>query len=268
MPLTSLRIWLSDPAAGVLLHCRGQEKAAQDETVFETPLRLTPTGRDPKLSDMPQSPAPSKRRLFTAVILGAAVVVALLVGGTVWVGGQLADQLGAPGIPRATGSGPCGSADAVNVELVYAAQSVRACTRRQPDCKNPNPSSFTFDNQLRSSSRRYILFIQFDAVFPADMPQQTVQLDPAALLRPKGPGQSAPLDHAGPPHAIIQVTPRDPTEGGYTADSGTIVLSSTHGIFTGGIDATFSIGSRPDRPQPSTQPSPVKIAGSFTCSAQ
>src|SRR5438105_11436817 len=166
-------------------------------------------------------------RHLTSVSLEAAVNVAMHVGGTILVGGQLSDQLGAPGIPRATGSGPCGSADAVNVELVYAAQSVRACTRRQPDCKNPNPSSFTFDNQLRSSSRRYILFIQFDAVFPADMPQQTVQLGPAALLLPKGPGQSAPPDHAGPPHAIIQVTPRDPTEGGYTADSGTILLCST-----------------------------------------
>ena len=163
----------------------------EDGTVFETPLRLTAAGRDPKLSDMQQSPAPSKRRRFTAIILGAAVVVALLVGGTVWVGAHLADQLGAPGIPGATGSGPCGSADAVNVELVYAAQSVRACTRQRPVCKNPNPSRFTFDNQLRSSSRRYILFIQFDAVFPADMPQQTVQLDPAALLLPKSPADRA-----------------------------------------------------------------------------
>jgi hypothetical protein len=145
---------------------------------------------------------------------------------------------------------------------------VHACTRERPVCIIQNPSRFTFANQLRSSSRRYILLIQFDAAFPADMPEQTLQLDPSAMLLPKGPGQPAPPDHSGPAHAIIQVTPRDPTEGGFTADSGTMVLPSTHGIFTGGIDATFRIGSRSDRPQPSTQPPPVKIAGSFTCSAQ
>ena len=231
-------------------------------------MRLTAAGRGPQYSDMQRSPAPSKRRRLTAVILGAAAVVALLVGGAVWVGAQLADQLGAPGVPGATGSGPCGSADSVNVALLYSAQSVHACTRERPVCTTQNASRFTFDNQLRSSSRRYILFIQFDSAFPADMPEQTVKLDPSAMLLPKGQSQSAPPDHSGPPHAIIQVTPRDPTEGGYTADSGTIVLSSTRGIFTGAIDARFSVGSRPDRPQPSTPPSPMRITGSFACSAR
>src|SRR3989442_15325903 len=46
----------------------------EDGTVFETPLRLTAAGRAPKLSDMQQSPAPSKRRRFTTIILGAAGV--------------------------------------------------------------------------------------------------------------------------------------------------------------------------------------------------
>ncbi len=110
------------------------------ETVFETPLRLTAAGRTPNLSDMQRSPAPSERRRLTAVILGTAAVVALLVGGAVWVGAQLADQLGAPGIPGATGSGLCGSADSVNVELVYSAQSVHACTRERPVCTTQNAS--------------------------------------------------------------------------------------------------------------------------------
>ena len=190
--------------------------------------------------------------------------MSLLVAGAVWGATQLADQLGAPGVPGATGSGPCGATDSVNIELVYSGQSIHACTHDRPACTTQSSSRFTFDNQLRSSSRRYILFIQFDRVLPSDMSAETVQLDPAAML-PKGPTESQVVGPAGPPHAIIQITRRDPTDGGFTPVSGTIVLSSAHGIFTGAIDANFSAGSRPDRPQPSGPESPVRMTGSFTC---
>ncbi len=221
-------------------------------------------GRKQLLAVATAEPDVVRTWLWTA---GAWQLVTLLLGGAVWAGTQLADQLWAPGVPGATGSGPCGSTDSVNIQLVYSGQSIHACTRDRPICSNQDPSLFTLDNQLRSSLRRYILFIQFDGTFPADMSAQTIQLDPSAML-PKGPRESPPADRSGPPHAIIQVTPRDPTEGGFTPSSGAIVLSSTHGIFTGAIDAAFPTGSRPDRPQPSPSDSPVRMSGAFMCAGR
>ena len=218
-------------------------------------------------------PAPiSRRRRVAAVVAGVVVLAALLVAGIAWIGWYVVDNIGAPG-PPATGSGPCGSADSVNIQLAFAdGHLVEACTRDRPTCANSTvsvgmpqgqttASQFTLDNQLRSSSRRYILFIRIDSVLQSDTAERVVQIDPVAVLGP--PGYVAPEPG---PHAELQVTPRDPEDEGSTAASGTITVSSAHGVVRGRIDGSFSSGAgRPDRPQPSPHWSPVTIRGDFTC---
>ena len=155
------------------------------------------------------------------------------------------DSIGAPG-PSATGSGPCGLADAVHLQLVYAdGHTVQACTRDRPACPNASEGRFGLNNQLRSSSRRFILVIQFDAALPTESAEQT--LDLAGF--PPEPGSSTLS------RAIIQLTPRDPTEDAYTTKSGSLTISSARGVALGQIDGTF-----PELPE-----WPAKIAGSFAC---
>src|SRR6202171_6880241 len=107
------------------------------------------------------------------------ILAGLVVAGIGWVAWWLNDNVGAPGA-GATGSGPCGSADSVNVQLVFAdGHAFQASTRDRPACPNitiPNVttngqttmSEFDLRNQLRSSSRRYILFVRFDAGVAAE----------------------------------------------------------------------------------------------------
>lgn len=192
--------------------------------------------------------------IFAIVLVSVALFVAM-VG---YVGWLVIDNIGAPG-PAATGSGPCGSADAVNLQLVSAeGHTVQACTRDRPSC--PNASRFTLSNQLRSSSRRYILLIQFDAALPAEAAEQTLDLAGGPGFMPGEPASSTLS------RALIQVTPRDPGEIGYTTVSGSLTVSATHGVARGKIEGSFTGPTRPDRPAPTPiVGAPVQIAGTFAC---
>ena len=196
-----------------------------------------------------------QRIAIFAIVLGSVVLFVAMVS---WVGYLVVDSIGAPG-PSATGSGPCGSADSVNLQLVSAeGHTVQACTRDRPAC--PNATRFSLSNQLRSSSRRYILLIQLDAALPAEAAEQSLTLHPGPGFMPDEPASSTPAS------ALVQVTPRDPYENGYTTVSGTLTISSTHGVARGRIDGNFTGPTRPDRPAPTPIPgSPVQIAGTFAC---
>ena len=193
--------------------------------------------------------------IFTIILVSVVLFVAM-VG---YVGWLVIDSIGAPG-PAATGSGPCGSQDAVNLELVSAeGNTVQACTRDRPACPNAG-ERFVLNNQLRSSSRRYILFIQFDAALPAEAAQQSLDLAAGPGFMPGEPASST-LSRAN-----IQLTPRDPIEIGYTTVSGSLTVSSTHGVGRGQIDGSFTGPTRPDRPAPTPiVGAPVHIAGTFAC---
>lgn len=176
-----------------------------------------------------------------------------------WAGWWVIDNIDAPG-PPATGSGPCGSADSVNLQLVSGeGHIVRACTRDRPACPN-SASRFVLSNQLRSSSRRYILLIQFDSALPAEASEQTLSLAPSQGFMPDEPASTTLTS------AIIQLTPRDPGEVGYTTVAGSLTVSSAQRVARGQIDGTFTGPTRPDRPAPTPIPgSPVQIAGTFAC---
>ena len=208
-------------------------------------------------------------------IAAAVLVAAGLLSGIGYVAWWVNDNIGAPG-PGPTGSGPCGPADSVNIQMVFAdGHTVAACTHDRPACPNRtingsangqtlSSTQFGLGNQLRSASRRYILNLSFNAALPADEGQETLQIDPGAFLPgPPGSGSST----AGLTSAVIQVTPRDPYEDAYTPVSGTVSVSASRGVARGSIDGSLSVGpTRPDRPAPpSTAPTPVRITGTFEC---
>ena len=205
----------------------------------------------------PSQPAGGRRtRLWIA--LAVALVVTAGVGWAAW---WVFDNIGAPG-PAATGSGTCSSADAVSLQLVFAdGHTIQICTRDRPSCPNqtnPNPNlngtpQFNMNNQLRSSSRRYILFVRFDAGLPAEASDQTLRLDPQVA----NPGlQASPTSEGRLTSAEVQITPRDPDSDGYTADTGSLVVSSSHGQARGRIDGILGGGA---------SGSPVGVTGSFVC---
>ena len=217
-------------------------------------------------------------RLRWRIGIGAAVLVLLgLLAGAGWIAWWVNDNIGAPG-PPPTGSGPCGPADAVNLRLVFAdGHTVDACTHDRPACPNQtitetangqtsSVSQFGLGNQLRSTSRRYILFMSFDAALPAEATEQTLQINPGAFLM--APPESGPASSGSLTSALIQITPRDPYEDAYTPVSGSVTASSTHGVARGRIDGMFSAGpTRPDRPAPtSTSPTSLRVTGTFACS--
>jgi hypothetical protein len=211
-------------------------------------------------------------RLRIGISVTALVVVVLLVAGVVSAGLWLIDNIGAPG-PAATGSGPCTSADSVVIQLVSAdAGTVQACTRDRPACPNqtisgtangqgqPDVSQFELNNQLRSSSRRYILSIRFDAALPAEAPEQTLTLAPGPGLLP---GQPASTTLA---RATVDITPRDPTGSGFIAMSGSLTVSSTKGVAHGRFDGSFTAPARTDRPAPTPiSGAPARVTGTFAC---
>jgi hypothetical protein len=215
---------------------------------------------------MEMSEAASAGRRRRNVILAVVfVVIALLIAGIGWVAWWLADNIDAPG-PPPTGSGACSSADAVNLQFEFAdGHTVQACTRDRPACPNHTYnvieqgrgqitlSQFGLDNQLRSSSRRYILFIRFDAPLPAETIDQTLQFDPRG--NSSGPPGS-PSSDGTLGAAVVQITPRDPYADPYTTASGSLTVSSSHGVARGKIEGNFSA--------PSTV-SPVRIVGTFAC---
>jgi len=209
------------------------------------------------------------------VILAAILIpVGLVVGGIGWAAWWLADNIGAPG-PGATGSGPCGSEDSVNLQLVYAdGHTVQICTRDRPACPNANingpgsgqanASEFTLRNQLRSSSRRYILFVRFNSALPSDSAEQSLDLAPGPGFLPGEPATATPT------MATVQITPRDPQDDGFITESGSLTVASHKGVAAGRMDGRFTGGAtRPDRPAPTSNTvAPLGIAGTFACAQQ
>ena len=212
----------------------------------------------------------------TIIILAAVlIVVGLFLAGTGWVVWTVIDQVGAPGVPGATGSGACGAADAVNLQLTYAdGHMVQVCTRDRPACPNetihgslngqslPTVSLFTLRNQLRSSSRRYILFVRFDNALAPEAAEQTLPIGARQLPMPDQPTL---ITFSG---ALVEITPRDPVGDQFTAQSGTVTVSSMRGVARGRIEGNFSGGepTRSDRPGPSSStPMPSSISGTFAC---
>lgn len=206
----------------------------------------------------------ARRRRRNVILAAAFVVVALFIAGIGWVAWWISDNIGAPG-PPPTGSGACTSADAVNLQFEYAhGYTVRACTHDRPACPNHiynviqdgrqiTQSQFGLDNQLRSLSRRYILFIRFDAALPAETTNKTLQLDsPANSYGPPG----SPSSDGTLGAAVVQITPRDPYADPYTTASGSLTVSSSQGVARGNIDGTFSASSTV---------SPTRITGTFAC---
>jgi hypothetical protein len=216
-------------------------------------------------------------KLIAAIVIPAGLFIAVAGYGVWW----LNDNIGAPG-PGLTGSGGCTTADAVNLQLVYAdGHTVQMCTRDRPACLNetfPAPrtvdqpagpqapiTEFRLRNQLRSTSRRYILFMQFDAGLPAETAEHTLQLDPRFAM--PGPPGSSPSSNIPGQMAVVQITPRDPSDSGWTTKSGSLTVSSSHGVARGRIDGIVSDGTtRSDRPpSTSTTQAPLRITGTFTC---
>jgi hypothetical protein len=238
----------------------------------QTPIVITNSDPPPRRSKA------GGRRLWIGLSAAVVALVILVagIGGIVWMVGWLNDNINAPG-PPPTGSGVCGSADAVNIQLVFAdGHTVQACTRDRPACPNQTAtgsingqtssfSGFGFGNQLRSSSRRFIFSVSFDATLPAEAPEQTVQIDPQVFLPgPPGTGRSS---NGMLSAAVVHISPRDPDEDGFTATSGSATVSSSHGVARGRIDGHFNVGPpRPDRPAPTpTTESPVSVTGAFAC---
>jgi len=207
------------------------------------------------------------------VVTAVVIVVVLFLGGIGWAVWWLNDNIDAPG-PGATGSGPCTSADSINIQMVFTdGHTVEACTHDRPPCPNQTASGsingvaittsgFGLGNQLRSSSRRYIFSIRFDSTLPAEAPEQTVTLAPGPWIMPGAPASPTLTS------AYISITPRDPHEESYLMESGSLTVSSSHGVAHGRIVGTFSGHgpTRPDRPAPSsTTESPLSITGTFAC---
>jgi hypothetical protein len=210
----------------------------------------------------------SRRNWIIALVGGVAALLLLCGGGAVWALFQLADQIGAPG-PSATGSGPCGSGDSVNVRLVFADGRVtQACTRDRPLCGNTNmgPTGehvFALSNQLRSDAGRYIFTVRFDVAVADDASEQVAQVD-ARMVLPKDGGASSSDPLA--PHALVAIQSRVDGQS-YNALAGTVTVSSTQRVVRGVIDAAFTSGPpRPDRPQ-SGPPQLATLSGTFTCNA-
>jgi hypothetical protein len=202
------------------------------------------------------------------------IVIALFLAGIGWAAWWVNDNIGAPG-PGATGSGPCSSADSVNIQMVFAdGRTVQACTHDRPACPNqtlsgtmngqslPAVSEFGLGNQLRSISRRYIFGMRFDGALPAEASEQTLALSPGPWIMPGAPASPTLTS------AYLSIAPRDPVEPAYLMESGSLTVSATHGVARGRIEGKFSGHglTRQDRPAPSpaTEP-PVSISGTFAC---
>jgi hypothetical protein len=238
-------------------------------------MRLAPTLILTSSEPPVRLPTSGGRRRWIGLLV-AVVALVSLVAGVGWIVWWATDNINAPG-PPPTGSGACGSADSVNIQLVFVdGHMVQACTRDRPACPNQtvtgsgngqtaSVSQFGLTNQLRSSSRRYILSISFDAALPGEAAEQTLQIDPRVFL--PGPPGSGPSSNGTLSAAVVHITPRDPDQDGYTPASGSVTISSSHGVALGRIDGNFNVGpTRSDRPAPtSTTGSPVHVTGTFAC---
>lgn len=197
------------------------------------------------------------------MVMAAMVIV---VGLVLWLWWQVGNTANSPG-PPATGSGPCLQTDSVFIQLVFAdGHSVQACTRDMPACPNEtitgsgngqsySVSEFTLGNSLRSSARGYYLLVRFDAALPAEIGDQTLVLDPRVGL-PGEPGLSS-SGGGTPQRAVVQITPRDPQEDGYTAISGSLTVSAAGGAARGAMEGNFNANG------PAALP--VRFVGAFVC---
>src|SRR5260370_11280939 len=115
---------------------------------------------------MIQSAKPGHRRRIWLWVAALTAFVLVLIGGLGWIAWQVIDNINAPG-PPPTGSGPCGSSDSVNVQLVFVdGHTVQACTPDRPSCPNGtitrsgerqtvSAARFRTHNHPPTSSRRY-----------------------------------------------------------------------------------------------------------------
>ena len=204
------------------------------------------------------------RRWWIGLIGGITILIAVILVGLGLLAWELLDNIGSPG-PSATGSGPCGSSDAVNLHFIFAdGGTANACTRDRPHCGNErvDPSDvgqgpwvleFTLQNQLRSSSRRYVFFLQLDAALPAET--GSVKLPLTNLLFPEG---ALPDSSGGATvsRALVDIRPRDPDGYPSTSASGSLTISSSKGVARGQIDGELSADQGGLA---------AHIAGSFTC---
>ena len=218
-----------------------------------------------------------RRGRLSVVVAATTLAGVLFVGGAVW-GFAWINENGGTSVPVATGSGPCSAADAVNLRLVYPdGHAIQACTHDRVACPNQTiggsmnggpvsyVSPFTINNQLRSSSDRYVLFIRFDGALAAETGAQSLPIDPQVLF-PGAPGSGAP--NAGPPMAAaLQISLLGRSQNTYGPNSGSITVSSSHGVAKGQIDVAFAPGgTRPDRPAPlPVRKPPAQITGTFAC---
>src|SRR6266852_658885 len=162
-----------------------------------------------------------RRRIWLWVAVPTAFVL-LALAGIGWVAWQVIDNIGAPG-PAPTGSGPCGASDAVNIQLVFVdGHTVQACTHDRPSCPNGtitgtgngqtfSVSRFGLDNQLRSSSRRYVLSVSFNAPLPPEAADRWQLQRRAHTPRSPGPDLNGCGACASHGHLRLQPLARIPT---------------------------------------------------------
>ena len=227
-----------------------------------------------------QPSAPSRRGPLSVVVAATALTTVLFAACAIW-GVSWANGNGGTLLPAATGSGQCTSADSVTIELVYADRHVtQLCTHDRPACPNhtisgsmngqqlPDVSQFQLNSQLRGSSARYSVTIIFDGPLAAEASEKSLPIDQAAG-HPPFPG-TAPVAASSATSAFISlasIAGRNTSDPGFTSSSGSITVSSSHGVARGRIDATVAqSGGRPDRPAPpQTATPPAQITGTYAC---
>jgi hypothetical protein len=189
---------------------------------------------------MAQAAIPPVRRRIFAIVAAIVVSAALVMSGIGYAVWRLNDYLESS-VSGPTGSGPCSSADAVDLQLISGdGKIVQACTRDRPACPSQSDMAdtrFNMNSQLRSSARRYILLISLDAALPAESPEQTVTLHPGAGFMPESP----PL--ASIASGLVQVTPRDPMQNPVVTVSGSLTVASSQGVARGRMDGSFVYGT-------------------------
>jgi hypothetical protein len=205
------------------------------------------------------------RRWWIRLIAGITILVAVFVAGIGFMARSYLDNIGNPG-QSATGSGPCGSSEAINLYLSFAdGTTANACTGDRPSCGNElvDPSDtgqgskvleFTLHDQLRSPSRRYALFLRLDSALPAETGSINLPLVNSLYIEGQGlPGFSGKTSLS---RALVDIRPRDPDGYPSTSASGSLTISSSNGVVQGQIDGELS-GDQGG--------SPAHIAGSFAC---
>lgn len=227
-----------------------------------------------------QPSAPGRRGRLSVVVAATSLTAVLLAACAIW-GVTWANDNGGTSVPAASGSGQCTSADSVNVNLIYADGHVtQLCTHDRPACLNrtisgsmngqqlADVSQFQLNSQLRGSSARYSVTIIFDGPLASETSEESLPIDQAAG-QPAFPG-TVPVAATSATSAFISVgsiARRNTSDPSFTSSTGSITVSSSHGVARGRIDATVAQGGgRPDRPAPpQTATPPARITGTYAC---